>query len=125
VTLALSSEFPILDIFWTMLLVLGLALFVWLLVAVFRDLFGRADVPTWGKVLWVVGVFIFPIAGALAYLIGRGDAIETAQHRRRQNLDTDVRADAYLRTVAGNEGFYGVHDVTATREAMSGPIRPD
>ena len=66
-TLALDPDYPLLDLFWTMLLLFGLALFFWTLVVVFRDLYGRADVSAWGKAGWTVLVLIVPIIGALIY----------------------------------------------------------
>ena len=62
-TLALSSEYPILDIFWTMLMAFGLAVLLWTIVVVFGDLFRRSDIGAGAKVLWVLLVLVLPIAG--------------------------------------------------------------
>jgi len=122
VTLALSQDFPILDIFWTMLLIFGLGLLLWTIVFVFRDLFGRADIGALGKTLWVVLVLIFPILGSLAYLISQSKAMAERQLAAEGTID--LRMDSYLHTMSLENGYGGVKDVTRTTEAWAGPIRP-
>ena len=121
-TLALNSEFPLLDIIWTMLLVFGLGLLLWTIVVVFRDLFGRTDIGAWGKTRWVVVVLVFPIAGSLGYLITQSAAM--GERRLRREGDTDLRMDSYLHAVSLESGYGGVRDVTRTSQAWAGPIRP-
>ena len=105
VTLA-AGQYPLLDLFWTTLLLLGLAVWLWAIVVVFRDLFTRDDIGAGRKTLWVVAVLVFPIISALVYLGTRSDAMG---ERRLQS-----RGDSYR----------GVRDVTRTTQAWSGPIRP-
>jgi len=47
------------------------ALWVWILTAMFIDVFRRSDVSGWGKAGWAVLVFVLPVIGVLAYLITR------------------------------------------------------
>jgi hypothetical protein len=121
-TLALNEDLPVLDLFWTMLLLFGWALFFYLLVVVFRDLFGRADVSAWGKAGWVALVLVLPVVGALIYLASQSRAMGERELARRGA--TDLRMDAYTRSVSGDGSYRGVRDVTDDRRAMSGPIRP-
>lgn len=120
-TLALSTEYPILDIFWTMLVVLGVAVLLWTLVVVFRDLFGRADIGAWRKTLWVVAVLLFPILGSLVYLVSRSEAM--GETRLAGHGAGDLRMDEYVHTVSGDGRYRGVRDVTRTTAAWSGPGR--
>lgn len=120
--LALNSEFPLLDLFWTMLLAFGLALLAWTIVVVFRDLFGRTDISPWWKTLWVLAVLLLPIVGSLVYLLAHGEEIEARRLRRRGAAGG--RPEAYLHGVSGADSYRGVHDVTRTTQAWSGPIRP-
>jgi hypothetical protein len=124
VILALSSSYPILDIFWTMLLVFGLGVFLYTLFVVFRDLFGRADLSGGGKALWVVGLLVFPLIASLGYLISQSAAMAERRLAREGGAATQLRSDQYLHTVAGDGGFRGVRDVTRSNQAWSGPIRP-
>lgn len=121
-TLSLSSDYPLLDIMWTMLLAFGLGLFFYTLFFVFRDLFGRQDISAWGKTAWVVFVLVLPLVGSLSYLISQSGAMG---ERRLQRMGaSQLRMDAYLHGVAGSEEYRGIHDVTYTREAWTGPMRP-
>lgn len=120
--LALNPDYPLVDLFWTMLLVLGLAVLLWTIVVVFRDLLGRADVGAGGKTLWVLTVLVFPIAGSLVYLISQSEAM--GERRLRRQGGSDLRMDSYLHAVSGDGRYRGVRDVTRTSQAWSGPIRP-
>lgn len=118
--LAANSQYPILDVFWTMLLAFGLGLLLYTLVVVFRHLFGRTDIGPWAKALWVVVVLALPLAGSLGYLISQSEAM--GQRRLARRGATDLRMDAYLQDVSGNGGYRGVRDVTRTSQAWAGPI---
>jgi Phospholipase_D-nuclease N-terminal len=117
--LALSSDFPILDILWTIVLAFGLGLLLWTIIVVFRDLFGRGDIAAWVKVLWVLAVFVFPIAGSLAYLITQSPAM--GERRLARDGATDLRMDSYLHDRSGAGSYRGVRDVTRSNQVWSGP----
>lgn len=119
--LALNPEYPILDLFWTMLMAVGLAVLLWTIVVVFRDLFSRADIGAGRKTLWVLAVLVFPIAGSLVYLIRQSDAM--GQRRLRSRGDSDLRMDAYLHTVSGSADYRGVRDLSRTSASWAGPGR--
>jgi len=118
VTLALNPDYPLLDLFWTMLMVAGFGLFLWTLIVVFRDLFGRADLSVGGKVAWTVFVLVLPLIGALSYLISRSSAMGSSG---AQQLDTD----SYVRSVTGEGGYHNIHESVTRREVMTGPTRQD
>jgi len=120
VVLAVNPSYPILDIFWTMLMAFFLGLFLYTLFVVFRHLFGRTDIGAGAKTLWVVVVLVFPLAGSLGYLISQSDAM--GQQRRASRGATDLRMDSYVNGISGNGGYRGVHDVTRTSQAWAGPI---
>lgn len=121
-TLALSSEAPFLDLLWTMLMAFFLAFFVYVLIMVFRDLFPRVDISPLAKTGWVALVLAFPIAGALAYLISQSSSM--GQRRLQQQGVAQLSMDAHLHSLSGSDSYRGVRDVTRTRQAMTGPIRP-
>jgi hypothetical protein len=118
VTLALDADYPLLDLFWTMLMVAGLALFLWTLIVVFRDLFGRADLSVGGKAAWTLFVILLPLIGSLSYLIVRSSAMGASA---AAELDTGV----YTRSVTGAGGYHNIHETVTRREAMAGPTRQD
>lgn len=119
--LSLSSDYPLLDILWTLLMAFGLALFFYTLFFVFRDLFRRDDVSGWGKTGWVVFVLVLPLIGSLSYLISQSGAM--GERRLHQLGSSQLRMDAYTQSVAAGNEYRGIHDVTYTREAWTGPMR--
>lgn len=121
-TLALSEDYPLLDLFWTMLLLFGWGLFFYLLVVVFRDLFDRGDLSGWGTTGWVLLVLVLPLVGALGYLVTQSAAM--GERNLRRAGATQLRMDSYTRSVTGDGAYRGIRDVSAERRAMSGPIRP-
>jgi hypothetical protein len=51
---ATGSGYPLLDLFWTMLIFFGFVLWIWLVIVVFSDLFRRGDIGGWGKAAWTL-----------------------------------------------------------------------
>lgn len=121
-TLALSSEAPFLDLLWTMLMAFFLALFVYVLIVVFRDLFPRDDIGALGKTGWVALVLVFPIAGSVAYLVSQSAAM--GERRLQRQGATQLRRDAHLQSLSGNGSYRGVRDSVRTSQVMTGPMRP-
>jgi Phospholipase_D-nuclease N-terminal len=121
-TLALSEDFPLQDLIWTMLMVFGFALYLYLLFVVFRDLFGRADVSAWGKTGWVLLTLVLPIIGPLIYLVSQSAAM--GERELQRDGATDLRMDDYERSVTGDGQFHGLRDEAALGRTMGGPIRP-
>ncbi len=93
-----ASTYPLLDIFWTMLEIFLFVIWIWLLIAVFSDIFRSHDLGGGAKALWFIFVLVIPLLGVLLYLIARGGsmherAVAQAQ-RQQQAFDTYVRQTA-------------------------------
>ena len=67
-----SSSYPLLNIFWTILVVFLWVIWFWILITVFIDIFRSPDLSGWGKALWFLFVLFIPLIGVLVYLIARG-----------------------------------------------------
>jgi membrane protein implicated in regulation of membrane protease activity len=96
----LAADYPLLNVFWTMLLFFVFVLWIWTVVAVLIDVFRSHDLSGWAKGLWFVFVFFLPILGVLTYLIARG-------HKMQEHATADAKAQddamrTYVQTVAGN-----------------------
>ena len=70
--MVLASDYPFLDVLWTMLVFFAWVIWFWLLITVFADLFRRHDISGWGKAGWIVLCVILPYLGVLIYLIAEG-----------------------------------------------------
>src|SRR6478609_5186117 len=96
------DNYPLLDIFWTMLELFLWILWFFLLFKIITDIFRSEDMGGWGKAGWTVFVILLPFLGVLVYLIARGGSM----HQR--DVDQARKADAafqdYVRRAAGSGG---------------------
>jgi hypothetical protein len=67
----LAYTYPLLSVFWTMLIFAGLALMIFFIIWCFVDNFRRRDHSGWAKFGWTVFILFVPILGALVYIIAR------------------------------------------------------
>jgi len=95
-----AYDFPILGLFWTMLVVFIWVAFLFLLFRVIFDIFRSHDLGGFAKALWVLLVLILPWLGVLIYLIARGGKMherDIASAKAQQEA-----FDAYVRSTAGS-----------------------
>jgi hypothetical protein len=96
----LATDYPLLNIIWTMLVFFGLVIWLRLLFTVFADLFSRHDISGWGKAGWSVFAIVLPFVGVLAYLGTQGEQMAERSAKRAQAAQ--AQADDYVRSVAGS-----------------------
>ena len=80
--MALASDYPFLDVFWTMLIFFAFVIWIWLLIMVLADNFARHDHSGWAKAGWTLFVIFLPLLGVLVYMIARPPEEETVMTRR-------------------------------------------
>jgi Phospholipase_D-nuclease N-terminal len=66
-----KTDYPFLDIMWTMFIFFAWLIWIALLVLVLVDNFRRTDQTGWAKAGWTVFVIFAPLLGALVYMIAR------------------------------------------------------
>src|SRR5258708_37243514 len=86
-----SSSYPLLNVFWTIFEVFLWVIWIWVLVAVFIDIFRSHDLSGWAKALWFVFVLLIPMIGVLVYLIARGGSMHERAMRQAQLHDQAFR----------------------------------
>ena len=64
-----AAEWTFADFMLSVLWIFMFVILIWLLITVFTDLFRRHDIHGWIKVLWVLGILIFPYLGVFIYII--------------------------------------------------------
>jgi hypothetical protein len=94
-----AYNYPLLDLFWTMLFFFLFFLWIWILVTVFIDIFRSPDLHGWGKAGWFIFVLVLPLLGVLVYLIARGHKM--AEHAAKQAADQEAAFKEYVQDVAG------------------------
>ncbi len=65
----LATSYPFLEVLWTILIFIGLVIWLYLLFVVFADIFRRHDESGWTKVLWIIFIIVLPFLGVFVYLI--------------------------------------------------------
>lgn len=88
---------PLFDIFWAMLWFFMFVIWIWLLIAIFADIF-RSDISGWGKAAWTIFVIVVPLLGVLVYLIANGDKMR--ERSANQAAEAQAAQDSYIRNVA-------------------------
>jgi hypothetical protein len=97
-----AADYPFLDIFWTMIIFFSWVIWIWTVIAVLADVFGRHDISGWGKAAWVVFVIVLPFLGVLIYLIT--NSRDMAERKAQESQAARAEFDDYVKTVAAPGG---------------------
>jgi hypothetical protein len=93
-----AATYPLLEVFWTMLIFFGFVVWLWILFTVLADLFRRRDTSAWAKVAWIVFVIVVPYFGVLVYLIAEHSGMTERSLEQQQAAQAQV--DQYVKSVA-------------------------
>jgi hypothetical protein len=97
--LLLAYDYPLLDVFWSMMIFFLWVAWFMLLFRVIGDIFSRNDLGGGAKTLWLIFVILLPFLGVFIYLIANNDSMVNRQleraHAQQQQMDD------YVRTTAG------------------------
>jgi hypothetical protein len=115
-----DSDYPFLDIFWTMLIFFFWIIWIWLLIIVFADIFRRRDLGGGGKTLWIIFVVILPYLGVFIYLITQGQ--QMAERKAQDVQAYQDQFDERVRAVAGGGGGAAAEIERAKQLLDSGAI---
>jgi len=95
----LAYDYPILGLFWTMMIIFLWVAWLMLLFNVIIDIF-RSDMGGMAKALWALGVIVVPWLGVLVYLIANGSDMGNRQVAAAR--ENEEQAQAYIRSVASS-----------------------
>ncbi|GGW68653.1 SHOCT domain-containing protein [Streptomyces xantholiticus] len=94
----LAYDFPLLSVFWTMLVFFLWVVWFVLLFRIVTDIFRDDALSGWAKTGWLITVLVLPFLGVFIYVITRGKNMgrrEIAQARAQQEA-----FDSYVRQTA-------------------------
>jgi hypothetical protein len=94
-----ASDYPFLDVFWTMIIFFLWVIWIWFLIYILSDVFRRHDTSGWAKAAWVFFIIFLPVVGALTYLIVNGQGM--AERNVKEVQTAQKQTDEYIRSVAG------------------------
>ena len=98
----LGADYPLLDVFWTMLIFFVWVAWFMLLFRIIGDVFRRHDIGGGGKTMWLIFVILLPFLGVFVYVIAESKGM--AQRNLEQLQAQQAQLDAYVRTTAGSGG---------------------
>jgi hypothetical protein len=94
-------DYPLLNVFWTILVFFLWILWFILLFRILSDIFRSHDLSGWGKAGWVILVIILPFIGVLVYVIVRGTSMQERDMEQMQRSERAFRS--YVRDAAAPE----------------------
>ena len=97
-----SNSYPLLNAFWTIVMIFLWVIWFWILITIFIDLFRSHDLSGWAKAAWFIFILLIPLVGVLVYLIVRGGKMHEHQVRDAQAQDQQFRR--YVQETAGSPG---------------------
>ena len=66
-----ASDYPFVDVMWTMLVFFGWVIWISLVIMILIDNFRRRDTTGVAKAVWLLFVIFVPLVGVLTYIIVR------------------------------------------------------
>ena len=94
-----ASDYPFLDVFWTLIIFFLWVIWIWFLIAILSDVFRRHDIGGGKKAVWCFFIIFLPVVGALTYVIVNGQGM--AQRNVKEVQTAQQQTDDYIRSVAG------------------------
>ena len=70
-----AADYPLLEVFWTMLVFFLWVSWFWLLIGVIGDVFRRLDIGGGKKTVWLIFLLFVPFIGVFAYLIANSEGM--------------------------------------------------
>ena len=96
------SDYPFLDVMWTMLVFFVWVAWFWILFGVWGDIFRRHDLSGLGKTGWFIFTLVLPFLGVFIYVVTQNDGMNQRNLERAQAQR--ARMDNYVRSTAGSSG---------------------
>ena len=98
----LGYDYPLLGVFWTMMIWFLWIAWIVLLFRVIADIFRSRDMGGGGKALWAIFVIVVPFLGVFVYLIARGHKM--SEHDVAQAQAQEAQFRSYVQDAAGTGG---------------------
>ncbi|MFF3247161.1 SHOCT domain-containing protein [Streptomyces sp. NPDC002870] len=93
------DDYPLLNLFWTMLWFFLWIMWLFLLFKIITDIFRSHDLSGWLKAGWLILVLLVPFLGVLVYVIVRGKSMGERDIQQAKAADESLKA--YIRDAAG------------------------
>lgn len=94
----LATNYPALEIFWTILVFFAFVVWLMILFTVLSDIFRRHDTTGARKVMWIILIILLPYLGTFVYLITQHSGI--TERAQKQQKAAQTQFDQYVQSVA-------------------------
>jgi|SRR3954471_7324821 hypothetical protein len=95
------AAYSFLDVMWSMLVFFLWVVWIWLLFAVFADIFRRHDISGAAKTGWIIFTIVLPYLGVFVYLISQSDGMSQRSNERARNQMMSFESAEAGRLAAG------------------------
>jgi hypothetical protein len=110
----LASSFPLLNVFWSILVFFIFFLWIFLLITILIDVFASHDMGGWAKAFWILFIIVFPFLGVLVYVIARGGKMQ--QHRLEMMKRSQDAFDEEVRNASGTNVADQLHKLSDLKD---------
>jgi len=100
--MSFAADYPFLNILWSMLIFFCFVVWIWMMIAIFSDIFRRRDIGGWAKAAWCFFLIVLPFLGAFVYLIAQHDGMAERNLKGAQAMQAEM--DQHIRSVAQSSG---------------------
>ena len=98
----IAYDYPLLGLFWTMLIFFLWIAWLMLLFRVFGDIFRTGKMGGWAKALWSIFVIVVPFLGVFLYVIINGRQMHEREFAAAQQREAEFQT--YVRETARGAG---------------------
>lgn len=95
----LAYDYPVLGLFWTMLVFFFWVAWIVLVIRTIGDVFRNREIGGAGKAFWLIFIVVIPWLGVLAYLIAHGGNMARRDYEQQQAQEAAFAS--YVRSAAG------------------------
>jgi hypothetical protein len=106
----LAYDYPVLGVFWSMMIFFLWVAWIVLLFRVIADIFRNDSIGGFSKALWLIFVIVIPWFGVLIYLLANGD--DMGRRNVAQQQASQDAADSYIRQAARSGGGGSADELT-------------
>ena len=97
-----ATDYPLLDIFWSMLFFFFWIAWIMILFRIIADIFRRDDIGGGAKTLWMIFVIVAPFLGVFVYMISQGNSM--TRRAMHDVAEQQAQFDSHIKSVAGTGG---------------------
>ncbi|MFC9582957.1 SHOCT domain-containing protein [Streptomyces yangpuensis] len=106
------DDYPLLNLFWTMLWFFLWVMWFFLLFKIITDIFRDHSLHGWGKAGWLILVLLVPFLGVFIYVIARGRSMHERDAKQMKENEAAFRSYVQQAAVSSGGGGGGADELS-------------